>query len=168
MQAYSEWAFVNSRFNYCHSLSSGLPASTLRPLQLVQNSASYLLYRSSKFTDITTILHHTRWLSIKLSRMRKILITFVTFIAPFCLFLILNYYFATTTAPFLFLLHSSTCSSLFFLAWVIKLFQSLPLGFEKIISVRKNLINNELTIMSQLLIGYLLTPVSVGSSLSAC
>ena len=46
-------AFVTSHVDYCNSLYSGLPNSTLAPLQHVQNTAARLVTKSRKHEHIT-------------------------------------------------------------------------------------------------------------------
>ncbi|XP_061907768.1 uncharacterized protein LOC133652732, partial [Entelurus aequoreus] len=56
-------AFVTSRLDYCNVLFSGLPMSSIKRLQLVQNAAARLLTKTRKFDHITPILAHLHWLS---------------------------------------------------------------------------------------------------------
>ena len=54
--------FVTSHVDYCNSLYSGLPNSTLAPLQHVQNTAARLVTKSRKHEHITPILNSLHWL----------------------------------------------------------------------------------------------------------
>ena len=57
-------ATIISKLDYCNPLYAGLPSSSLRPLQLVQNFAARLILRRSKFCHITPLLHELHWLPI--------------------------------------------------------------------------------------------------------
>ena len=55
-------AFALSRFDDCNALLSGSPKHLLDRLQKVQNNAARLIYRSSKFSHVTPLLHTLHWL----------------------------------------------------------------------------------------------------------
>ena len=88
-------ATVISKLDYCNSLYAGLPSSSLRPLQLVQNFAARLILRRSKFCHITPLLHELHWLPIY-SRIKFKVLLFVFKalhgLAPTYLSSLLSYY----------------------------------------------------------------------------
>ena len=57
-------AFITSRLDFCNSLLVGLPQSTLRRLQSVQNAAARLLADTKISNHITPILYKLHWLPI--------------------------------------------------------------------------------------------------------
>lgn len=57
-------AFVLSRLDYCNSLLAGSPKFVTDKLQKVQNHASRLVFRSSKFDHVTPLLHSLHWLPV--------------------------------------------------------------------------------------------------------
>ena len=57
-------AFIISRLDYCNSLYLGLPQSSLRRLQLVQNAAARLLTGTRRHEHITPILASLHWLPV--------------------------------------------------------------------------------------------------------
>lgn len=59
------YALVTSPLDYYNSLFAGLPASTLRLIQFVQNYAVGLLYFCSKYTFIASVLRDLHSLPIK-------------------------------------------------------------------------------------------------------
>ena len=58
-------ALVLSRLDYCNSALAGLPQSTLRPLQRVQNAAARLVSNSKQRDHITPVLKLLHWLPVK-------------------------------------------------------------------------------------------------------
>ncbi len=67
-------AFISSRLDYCNSLFTCLSNSTLKRLQVVQNSAAKLLTKSSKRSHVTPILISLHWLPVKFRIHFKILV----------------------------------------------------------------------------------------------
>ena len=49
-------AMVLSYLDYCNSLLAGLPASAIRPLQLIQNAAACLIFNVPRYTHTTPLL----------------------------------------------------------------------------------------------------------------
>ena len=50
-------SFVLSRLDYCNSLLIGTPNSIIQPLQTLQNSAAYLIFRSRRTQHSTPLLY---------------------------------------------------------------------------------------------------------------
>ena len=57
-------AFVTSRLDCGNSLLYGIPISSIRKLQQVQNSAARLITKTKKYDHITGILQNLHWLPI--------------------------------------------------------------------------------------------------------
>ncbi len=57
-------ALVLSRLDYCNALLAGLPASSIKPLQLIQNAAARLIFNELKRTHITPLFISLHWLPI--------------------------------------------------------------------------------------------------------
>ncbi len=57
-------ALVLSRLDYCNALLAGLPASSIKPLQLIQNTAARLIFNEPKRTHVTSLFINLHWLSI--------------------------------------------------------------------------------------------------------
>ncbi len=55
-------AFVLSRLDY--ALLAGLPASSIKPLQLIQNAAARLIFNEPKRTQVTPLFINLHWLPI--------------------------------------------------------------------------------------------------------
>jgi hypothetical protein len=58
-------ALVLSRLDYCNAALAGLPQSTLRPLQRVQNAAARLVSNCNQREHITPVLKSLHWLPVK-------------------------------------------------------------------------------------------------------
>jgi hypothetical protein len=58
-------AFVMSRIDYCNSVLAELPATTLAPLQRVQNAAARLVLNLKRTDHITPALIELHWLPVK-------------------------------------------------------------------------------------------------------
>ena len=57
-------ALVISRIDYCNSLLAGLPACTLKPLQMIQNAAARLVFSQPKTAHVTPLLISLHWLPV--------------------------------------------------------------------------------------------------------
>ncbi len=57
-------ALVLSRLDYCDALLAGLPASSIKPLQLIQNAAARLNFNEPKRTHVTPLFINFHWLPI--------------------------------------------------------------------------------------------------------
>ncbi len=53
-----------SRLHYCNALLAGLPASSIKPLQLMQNVAARLIFNEPKRTHVTPLFINLHWLPI--------------------------------------------------------------------------------------------------------
>jgi len=65
-------SFVLSRLDYCNALLAELPASTLAPLQRVQNAAARLILNIKPSDHSTTALIQLHWLPVKYRIIYKI------------------------------------------------------------------------------------------------
>ncbi len=57
-------ALVLSRLDYCNALLVGLPASSITPIQLIQNAAAKLIFNEPKRMHVTTLFINLHWLPI--------------------------------------------------------------------------------------------------------
>ncbi len=57
-------ALVLSRLDYSNALLAGLPASSIKPLQLIQNAAARLIFNETKRTHVTPLFINLHWLPI--------------------------------------------------------------------------------------------------------
>src|SRR5215475_8810577 len=72
-------SLVSSKLDFCNSLYADLPMSTIRPLQVVQNSLARAVYSSRKFDHVSPLLRSLHWLPISQRISYKIaLLTFKT------------------------------------------------------------------------------------------
>ncbi len=57
-------ALVLSRLDYCNALLAGLPASSIKRLQLIQNAAARLIFNEPKIMHVTPLFINWHWLPI--------------------------------------------------------------------------------------------------------
>jgi len=57
-------AFIFSKLDYCNAALSGLPHTTLRPLQRAQNAAARLVTNTGSRDHITPVLKDLHWLPV--------------------------------------------------------------------------------------------------------
>ncbi len=70
-------SLVISRLDYCNAVLTGLPKSSLRPLQLALNMAARLIYKAKRSCHVSPLLKELHWLPIEKRIEEKILtITF--------------------------------------------------------------------------------------------
>ncbi len=55
---------VLSRLDYCNALLAGLPAKSIKHLQLIQNAAARLIFNEPKRTHVTPLFINLHWLPI--------------------------------------------------------------------------------------------------------
>ncbi len=57
-------ALVLSRLDYCNALLAGLTASSIKPLQLIQNAAARLIFNELNRMHVTPLFINLQWLTI--------------------------------------------------------------------------------------------------------
>ncbi len=57
-------ALVISRLDYCNALLAGLPSSTIKPLQMIQNAAARLVFNEPKGAHVTPLFISLHWLPV--------------------------------------------------------------------------------------------------------
>ncbi len=57
-------ALVISRLDYCNALLAGLPACTIKPLQMIQNAAARLVFNEPKRAHVTPLFISLHWLPV--------------------------------------------------------------------------------------------------------
>ncbi len=55
---------VLSRLDYCNAFLAGLPASSIKPLQLIQNATARLIFNEPKRMHVTPLFINLHWLPI--------------------------------------------------------------------------------------------------------
>ncbi len=55
---------VISRLDYCNALLAGLPSNTIKPLQMIQNSAARLVFNEPKRAHVTPLFVSLHWLPV--------------------------------------------------------------------------------------------------------
>ena len=58
-------SLILSRLDYCNSLLSGLPASSVQSLRRIQNCAARLILKKRKTAHITPLFQYFHWLPIQ-------------------------------------------------------------------------------------------------------
>ena len=57
--------FVSSRLDYCNSVLSALPQSTVKPHRRVQNAAARMIFNISSTEHVTSCLIQLHWLPVQ-------------------------------------------------------------------------------------------------------
>ncbi|KAI2657366.1 putative RNA-directed DNA polymerase from transposon BS [Labeo rohita] len=55
-------SLVPSRLDYCNAFLAGRPASSIKPLQLIQNAAARIIFNEPKRTHVTPLFINLHWL----------------------------------------------------------------------------------------------------------
>src|SRR4029434_2675996 len=55
---------VSSRLDYCNALLPGLPACVVKPLQMIQNTVTRLVFNQPKRAHVTPLLIELHWLPV--------------------------------------------------------------------------------------------------------
>ena len=67
-------SLISTRLDYCNSVLSNLPASSLKPLQSIQNTAARIVSLKPKRSHITPVLRSLHWLPVKQRIVFKVLL----------------------------------------------------------------------------------------------
>ncbi len=67
-------ALVLSRLDYCNSLLAGLPACTIKPLQMIHNPAARVVFNEPKKAHVTPLFIKLHWLPIATCIKFKVLV----------------------------------------------------------------------------------------------
>ncbi len=57
-------ALVISRLDYCNALLAGLPSNTIKPLQMIQNAATRLVFHEPQRAHVTSLFISLHWLPV--------------------------------------------------------------------------------------------------------
>ncbi len=57
-------AFVISKLDCCNALLAGLPSNTIKPLQMIQNTAARLVFNEPKRAHVTPLFVSLHWLPV--------------------------------------------------------------------------------------------------------
>ncbi len=66
-------ALVISRLDYCNAFLAGLPSNTIKPLQMIQNAAAWLVFSEPKRVHVTPLFISLHWLPVAARIMFKTL-----------------------------------------------------------------------------------------------
>ncbi len=81
-------ALVLSRLDYCNVLLAGLPASSIKPSQLIQYAAARFIFNQPKRMHVTPLFINLHWLPMAVHlKFRALMFAYKTTTgsAPFCL-----------------------------------------------------------------------------------